>query len=315
MVTSLLFGVACHGGTDEPLNIHLKRITDSAYTRKTLGGADIDGEFIAPVIQESHDSDCRREIMRYLRTCLSEPSGRRWQRIYGGLALTEKLMEHGSPALAIEVAHGHHFDLVQKVSFLEFFDAEARGCADRRAQNVVRTKAKELLAILVPLLEKASTEELPRNAGLNCRDGLSCKDTASTCSKDTPPTSAGSTAVSSMSTIGGRSPISSIADADSMSEARIDDAFSELRGWMESADFSSGASCNVSPRGSGDESDWEPIGRLPVQTNRQQSGGRSASKTDIGRPASNDASDTFFTPRPAPAVAPAPTKTKFMMSL
>lgn len=297
MVTDLLFRVACHGGTDEPLNIHLKRITDSAYTRKTLGGSDIDGEFIAPVIQESHDGDCRREIMRHLRQCLSEPSGKRWQRIYGGLALTEKLIEFGSHDLAIEVAHGHHFDLVQKVSFLEYFDGQARGCSDRRAQNVVRTKAKELLAKLVPLLESASEEELPTNAGLNC------KDTASICSKDTGQhslsTATGSTAASS--SIGSnRSPVSSVPEADSP-EARISDAFLDLKGWMDSADYS-GGSCTASPRQSGDESDWEPIGEMPVHAQRQ-------------RGDCSESHDAFYTPMPAPAIAPAPSRGKFMMSL
>jgi len=311
MVTALL-GVVCHGGTDEPLNIHLNRITNSAYTRKTLGGSDIDGEFIAPVIQESHDGDCRREIMRHLRQCLSEPSGKRWQRIYGGLALTEKLMQHGSPALAIEVAHGHHFDLVQKVSFLEYFDGQARGIADRRAQNVIRTKAKEFLVTLVPLLEKASKEELPSNAGLNG------KDTASVCSKDTGQysvsTATGSTAASSLATTPSTrsspgnsrqtSPASS-PEATPAPKAPIDDAFSDLRQWMESGEYSSGASGTASPRDSGDESDWEPIGRLPIQATRARAGSQDC----------NDASDTFFTPMPTPAVAQAPTRGKFVMSL
>lgn len=305
MVTDLLFRVACNGGSDEPLNIHLKRITDSAYTRKTLGGNDIDGEFIAPVIQESHDGDCRREIMRHLRECLSEPSGKRWQRIYGGLALTEKLMQHGSHELAIEVAHGHHFDLVQKVSFLEHFDAAARGCTDRRASNVVRTKASELLASLVPLLQKASAEDLPRNAGLNG------KDTMSICSKST---SAGSTAASSaMSSIiseqgtePGSAPPSPPEPPTPTPKVRIDDAFSSLQEWMESAGYSSGASAAMSPRSradSSDDSDWEPIGPLPKQL----------SSGDRSPPA--DASDAFFTPMPTPLFAPPPTRKLFMMSL
>jgi len=313
MVTDLLFRVACHGGTDEPLNIHLKRITDSAYTRKTLGGNDIDGELIAPVIQESHDCECRKQIMRYLRECLSESNGKRWQRIYGGLALAEKLMQLGSPALAIEVAHGHHFDLVQKVSFLEHFDAAARGCTDRRAQNMVRTKATELLDLLIPLLQKASCEELPSDAGLNCKDGLD------TCSKDTASqsTTTGSTTASS-SQASSISPSTSKSSSPSMPQspprkAKLDDAFSELHAWMESADYSSADSAPVTPRAASDDydSDWEPIGKLPVQAkpNGQNSPcNKWGNKTDSG-----DQAENFFTPMPAPA-APAP-RVKCMMSL
>lgn len=305
MVTDFLFRVACHGGSDEPLNVHLKRITDSAYTRKTLGGTDIDGELIAPVIQESHDGECRRQIMRHLRECLSESNGKRWQRIYGGLALTETLMQHGSNALAIEVAHGHHFDLVQKVSFLEHFDAAARGCTDRRAQSMVRTKATALLTTVVPLLQKASAEELPRDAGLNS------KDTASTCSKDTASqsTSTGSTTASSSNTTDS-SPASS-PEPGLPPKARIDEAFSALHEWMESPDYSSGASAPATPRSSSEayDSDWEPIGKLP--TTEKQNGVWSiwGNRAD-----SSDTSDAFFTPMPASA-APAPARTRCMMSL
>lgn len=308
----LLFRVACHGGSDEPLNIHLKRITDSAYTRKSLGGAEIDGEFIAPVIQESHDGDCRREIMKHLRGCLSEASGKRWQRIYGGLALTEKLMLHGSHELAIEVAHGHHFDLVQKVSLLERFDAVARGCSDRRAQHVIRSKASELNAALIPLLEKASLEDLPQNAGLN-----GGKDVLSISSKDTASvsTSTGSTAASSTmtSTV---SPTSSMLEEPETTEPpsqkqQIDQAFSSLEEWMESAGYTSGSAA-ASPRGSAsDDSDWEPIGQLP-------SPGKPSERSPSGDKSENgDNNDTFFTPMPAPA-EPAKSKSRFgrwMMSL
>jgi len=297
----LLFRVACHGGSDEPLNIHLRRLTDSAYTRKTLGGQDIDGESLAPVIQESHDGDCRREIMRHLRECLSEPNGKRWQRIYGGLALTEKLMEHGSTDLAIEVAHGHHFDLVQKVSFLEHFDAAARGCTDRRAQNMVRAKAAILLQTLVPQLQKASSEELPQNAGLN-----SGKDSASMCSKDTPgSTEAGSSSLGS-SAVSDESPGASPVPPSPQLKPHIDEAFHELQTWMESVDYSSAESAPVSPRSSSDsDSDWEPIGPLP--TKLKSSGPRQ-------RADSSDSGDAFFTPMPMPA-SPAPSRGKQTMSL
>jgi len=117
--------------------------------------------------------------MRHLCDCLSEPTGKRWQRIYGGLVLTEKLVQQGSHILIVETAHGHHFDLVQKVSFLEHFDLAARGCSDRHAEQCVRKKASELRSMLVPQLERASAEELPQNVGLGIKDSASVRSPGS----------------------------------------------------------------------------------------------------------------------------------------
>jgi len=302
MVADLLFRVACHGGGDEPLNIHLKRITDSAYTRKTLGGEEIEGESVAPVIAESHDAECRRDIMRYLHECLSEPNGKRWQRIYGALALTEKIMQWGSPALLSEVAQGQHFDVVQQVIFLENFDALARGCTDRRAQTVVRKKASELRTILVPWLEKAAAEDLLHSASLNS------KDVDSTCSSGGISTATPSTAASSS-----RSSPSSVGSAavprSPSNDVHIDDAFDALREWMES-----GSSHSSSPRSSPgdsefsiDDVDWEPLEDLPPAyfnaAAMQAKPSGDMHLADCMSDGSVDV-DVFFTPMAAPAFAP-----------
>mmetsp|Transcript_137432 Transcript_137432/g.293712 ORF Transcript_137432/g.293712 Transcript_137432/m.293712 type:complete len:458 (+) Transcript_137432:75-1448(+) len=180
--------MVCYGGGDEPLKVYLRKITETGISVIS----DIPREVLNPVLDASHDADCRREIMRHLRECLSESSGKRWPRIINGLTLIEKLMQQGSPALAIEIAHGHHFDLIQKVSFLEQFDAAARGCSDKRAQTTVRSKASALRIELSARLRCASSEELPQNAGLYI------KDTTSTCSLGAiSTTSTGSTAASS----------------------------------------------------------------------------------------------------------------------
>jgi len=213
MVVDLLFRVACHGGGDEALRTHLKRVTDSAYTRKSLGGVDIEGDYLAPIIAESHDEDCRREIMRHLRECLSATGSKHWQKIYGGLALAENLMQHGSSSLLAEVAQGFHFDLVQKVSLLENYDAKARACTDRKAQNLVRTKASEFRSMLVSLLEKENKEQ--------DHDDL---DTASTCDSGSISTPCSTRSPSNVS--------SSSLDID----LHFDDAFAELSEWVESAD-------------------------------------------------------------------------------
>lgn len=326
MVADFLFRVACHGGGDEPLNVHLKRITDSAYTRKCLGGDEIEGEGVAPVIAESHDADCRREIMHHLRDCLSENSGRRWQRIYGGLALTEKLMQHGSPALLTEVAQGLHFDIVQKVSFLERFDAAARGCTDRRAQKVVRDKAAGLRKMLVAQIEDECAGEL---RGLDSKDSLStCSGGASTA---TPSTAASSTRSSPTSAF--PEPRTPSRDLD------IDDAFVALREWMNSAG-SSRASSDSSPSSprtsefSFDSSGWEPIGAPPqfsavdavdaadaadavatMQVNTSCNDSQEP-RQEHGTTESEDlAEDAFFTPMMTPAFAPAADRATTLLSL
>mmetsp|Transcript_18586 Transcript_18586/g.43673 ORF Transcript_18586/g.43673 Transcript_18586/m.43673 type:complete len:474 (-) Transcript_18586:254-1675(-) len=201
MVTDLLSRVACHRGCNEPLIISLKRITEVGAVDMTPKRLQ---ELLAPVVEATHDGASRREIMRHLCDCLSEPTGKRWQRIYGALVLTEKLVHHGSNDLLIETAHGHHFDLVQKVAFLEHFDSATRGCSDRRAQHLVRKKASELRLLLIPRLRKASTEELPANTCL-----CPTKDTASTCS---PHTTSSTTMSSSIRSTCGSS--------DSLTESR-----------------------------------------------------------------------------------------------
>jgi|Transcript_82292 hypothetical protein len=296
MVSDMLFRVACNGGGEESLGQHLKRITDAAYTRKNIGGVAVAGELLAPVVAESHDADCRREIMKHIRECLSESSGKRWQKIFGGLVLTEELMKNGSPHLVIECAQGHHFDLVQKVCFLEKFDAAAHGCSDRRAQQVIRLKASELLQQLVPQLRQASTEDLPMNAGLGIKDNLS---TCSATSNTTPSTAAigSASCSSSMATTGSIVSSDSVeVDFDGDETCEIDDAFASLRQWMESTESWASGSCPRESSGEGsfddpDADDWEPIGELPIATEKYTARQRSVSSDDI-----------FFTPMPTPAL-------------
>jgi len=304
----MLFRVACHGGGDEPLGVHLKRITGSAYTRKTLGGADIEGELVAPVIAESHDEDCRREIMRHLHECLSATGSKHWQRIYGGLALSEFLMHHGSPALLAEVAQGFHFDLLQKVSLLENFDAKARACTDRRAENVVRMKAKELRKMLVSQLDQTAEDQ---HKGVF----LDGSESTSTCS------GAISTATPSTSASSSRSSPSSasllVEPRASAKDLYIDDAFTALREWMESPGSNSPSAPSSPASAPSDDSefaiedsDWEPLEELPPTHINA-----AAMHTPVlpgfanTSPSVSDDSDEreeFFTPLPAHAFARLP---------
>merc|ERR1719487_1270031 len=104
--------------------------------------------------------------MKHLRECLAETQSKYWRRVYGGLVLCEGLIKNGSPALISETAEGKHFDLVQRLSFLEHFDN-----SDKRVANNIRKKAETLRAEVVPLIQNAHLKE-PEDA----------KDTASTCS-------------------------------------------------------------------------------------------------------------------------------------
>mmetsp|Transcript_32029 Transcript_32029/g.91324 ORF Transcript_32029/g.91324 Transcript_32029/m.91324 type:complete len:456 (+) Transcript_32029:72-1439(+) len=182
----------CQGGGEQPLKVYLSRITETKIV-------EIPQELLTPIIDASHDAIGRRDVMRHLRECLSEPTGKRWHRIYAGLLLVERLMERGSHALTVELAHGHHFDLIQKVSLLEHFDSAARGVSNPWAQSMIRKKAGELRTSLVPLLQKASEEQLPSDSLLVVRDPISCSPALShsTLSTAASSMSAGSPAMTS----------------------------------------------------------------------------------------------------------------------
>merc|ERR1740129_736430 len=130
------------GGNETSLKLHLRRITGS----KSI---EIPEDKFRPVIEASYDLEQRRDIMQHLRECLSEQSGKRWLRSFTALVLVERVMQRGDRALVTELARGHHFDLLQKVSFLEQFDAQARGIADERVQVIMRNKACAIRAMLM----------------------------------------------------------------------------------------------------------------------------------------------------------------------
>lgn len=138
----------------------LKKITHSEVL-------DIPKDLFAPVVEASYREEDRVEIMKHLRECLAEQSGKHWRRIIGGLLLVENLLKNGSPVLLAETAEGRHFDLVQRLSFLEVFDN-----TDKRVMNMVRHKAESLRKEVVPLLQNANLKD--------AEDAI--RDTASTCS-------------------------------------------------------------------------------------------------------------------------------------
>jgi len=151
------------GGAGKTLPADLKRITQS-------GVLDIPKELLTPVIEASSNEEDRPEIMKHVRECLAEPSGKNWRRIYAALVLVEALVNDGSPTLIVETAEGRHFDLVQRLSFLEHFDN-----TDKRVTNNIRRKAEALRKEVVPLIQNAM---IAKDSDDKADDS---KDTASTC--------------------------------------------------------------------------------------------------------------------------------------
>jgi len=174
-------------GAGSPLLADLKKATES-------GVIEVPKELLSIVVQASHGEEERREIMQHLRSCLAEPSSRQWRRIYAGLLLVEDLAKNGSPELLVETSEGRHFDLVQRISFLEKFEC----MDDRRVQNMVRTKASALRTEIVERLQTAgegrSAEPAAKDAAPS-QEVASVGSSASTaaeagghcCSDDAPP--------------------------------------------------------------------------------------------------------------------------------
>lgn len=167
------------GRGKKTLPADLKRITHSEVL-------DIPKDLLTPVVQASNNDEDRPEIMKHLRECLAEPSGKHWRRVYGGLVLVEALVKNGSPALITETAEGRHFDLVQRLSFLEQFHNE-----DKRVMNNVRRKAEALRKEVVPLIQNASNG-----------DNEDLKDTSSTCTGAASVVSTAATSTVSYSSTG-----------------------------------------------------------------------------------------------------------------
>jgi len=125
-------------------------------------------ELVAIVVKASNVPDDRREIMQHLRGCLSETSGKAWHRILAGLQLLEQLLEKGAAALVKETAEGHHFDVVQRLSFLEAFEYST----DKRVEAMLRSRAGALRTEVLKRLDDPSS---PTSRQSEARKGKSRK--------------------------------------------------------------------------------------------------------------------------------------------
>jgi hypothetical protein len=130
---------------------NLKRITNCSTI---IVASDIPADALTSVVESSNSEEHRQAIMQHLRGCLTESSGKQWRRPYSALLLIEVLLKRGSPELLAETAEGRHFDLVQRLSFLEQSEF-----LDKRVQGMVRSKAAGLRKEILPLLENADAKD------------------------------------------------------------------------------------------------------------------------------------------------------------
>lgn len=159
-----------------PLEADLQAITDSDALIPDVVA-------LRGIAVASHDRDDRRVIMSHLRECLSEPKGKRWRRILGALMIVEHLMEKGSRDLISETGEGQHFDLGQRLWFLQSFEYTV----DTRVQNIVRQKADTLRPLLLKKMEAPDTSgdggerkcAVLSGAGVNVAAAGHCEDTDS----------------------------------------------------------------------------------------------------------------------------------------
>lgn len=162
--------------TASPLESDLKAITDTDALIPDVAA-------LRGIAVASHDMDDRLVIMAHLRECLSESQGKRWRRVLGALMIVEHLLQKGSSDLISETSEGRHFDLGQRLWFLERFEYTV----DTRVQNIIRQKAVTLRPVLLKKMDApdASGECGDRKCavlsgtGVNIAAAGHCEDTDS----------------------------------------------------------------------------------------------------------------------------------------
>jgi len=125
-------------------------LSDDLALITDAGLLDIPQERFTVVLEESREESGRRDIMTHVHQCLRDVAKpKSWRRLHAAMIVVEQLLTNGSPALIAEMAVGRHFDVVQKLSFVERFQHPS----NERAQSIVRLKAKVLKRSLLGWLE------------------------------------------------------------------------------------------------------------------------------------------------------------------
>lgn len=145
-----IFSQAFAGGDKNSIKFQLNKATES-------GVVDVPKDLFEDILKATDDEESRRTIMMHIFECLASSKAKQWRRVHAALLLTEEVVLHGSPVLTTEIASGHHFDLLQRLSFLEHFEF----VDDRRAQTMVRSKAQSVRRRIAPKLNEQGFEDLP----------------------------------------------------------------------------------------------------------------------------------------------------------
>lgn len=144
------FGSAGYGGKtdDKALDTSLKRATHSERV-------DVEKDALLAIAQSSHNEEDRRTIMRHLAVSLSDDSSSKWRVINASLTVVEHLLRHGNQDIVLETASGMHFDLVQRLSFLEKFE----NSIDKRVESMIRRRALSLRGLFIEKQAQAIAQE------------------------------------------------------------------------------------------------------------------------------------------------------------
>lgn len=126
------------------LESSLKRATASEKV-------DVDKADLLAITQSTHHEEDRRMIMRHVNACLVDTSSSKWRCINAGLVVLEHLLQHGSLDLVTETAGGMHFDLVQRLSFLEQFEYSF----DKRVEGMIRRRALSIRGLWLEKQQQA----------------------------------------------------------------------------------------------------------------------------------------------------------------
>jgi len=131
------------------------RTLESALRHATHSDkADVSKDDLLAISQSSHHEDDRRLIMRHLSVCLCDTSSSKWKRVNAALTVVHNLLRTGSPELIVETASGAHFDLIQRLSFLEKFEYSF----DKRIEKLIRGKAALLRGFWLETQQKKLLE-------------------------------------------------------------------------------------------------------------------------------------------------------------
>jgi len=102
--------------------------------------AEVSKDDLLAIVQSSHHEDDRRTIMRHLGICFMDTSSSKWRHVSCALTVVDNLLRNGSPDLITETASGAHFDIIQRLSFLDKFEYSY----DKRVESMIKRKSASL---------------------------------------------------------------------------------------------------------------------------------------------------------------------------